>query len=251
MQILPVLDLMGGKVVRGVGGRRDEYRPIVSPLCRDADPFTVAAALVDRFGFREAYVADLDAIMHGAPPDWDAYEKVADAGLRLWVDAGVADASRARQLAEFNTRLGPVAKVIAGLESLKHVEQLEALLSTVGPQRLVFSLDMKDGQPLIAGVSAWRENSTPLGIASCAMLAGVRSMIVLDLAGVGSRDGVCTLELCRQLREAFPAAELVAGGGVRTIDDLHALADAGCNAALVATALHEGTITPDDVRRLR
>jgi phosphoribosylformimino-5-aminoimidazole carboxamide ribotide isomerase len=73
---------------------------------------------------------------------------------------------------------------------------------------------------------------------------------VLDLAGVGMDAGVAALALCRQLRQKHPQLELISGGGVRGREDLHALAEAGCNAALVASALHDGRLTAGDLAAL-
>ena len=67
MRVVPVLDLKDGIVVRGVGGRRDEYRPIVSRLTSSCQPLDVAEAFRDHFGLSELYLADLDAIA-GKPP---------------------------------------------------------------------------------------------------------------------------------------------------------------------------------------
>ena len=89
------MDLRGGQVVRGIAGRREEYRPIVSQLCADAWPASVARALVEQFGFAEVYVADLDAIA-GRDPDWNSYRAIAACGLRLWVDAGLTGVERAQ-----------------------------------------------------------------------------------------------------------------------------------------------------------
>ena len=85
MRVIPVIDLMGGQVVRGVGGRRDEYRPIKTILAADARPATIGRALAAA-GFREAYVADLDAIA-GAAPAWSIYEELLSCPLTLAVDA--------------------------------------------------------------------------------------------------------------------------------------------------------------------
>ena len=81
MRIIPVLDIMGGVVVRGVAGRRSEYRPIQSQLCSIAEPATVAQAIVDRFRTIEFYIADLDAIA-GSEPAWEIYRHVAATGAR-------------------------------------------------------------------------------------------------------------------------------------------------------------------------
>ena len=241
MQIIPVIDLMGGLVVRGVAGRRHEYRPIESRLCDGASPKAIGAALKSRFGFREAYVADLDAIA-GAAPAWSIYEELARCGLSLRLDAGAATAEQARRIAEF--RGGQwFSAVVIGLESLSSPESLEAMLAAIGRERLAFSLDMKQGEPL-TGAEAWR-GLEPLEIAARALRLGVRRFIVLDLAQVGMSAGVATEPLCRILRELDAEIEIVAGGGVRGTADLESLAAAGCDGALVASALHDGRLTPE------
>src|SRR5947207_2165575 len=98
MRILPVLDLKDGQVVRGVAGRREEYRPVGSQLTASAAPLDVARAFRDRFGLEEIYLADLDAIA-GAPPALGVYAGLRGLGFRLWVDAGVRDEASARVLA--------------------------------------------------------------------------------------------------------------------------------------------------------
>ena len=72
MQIVPVLDILGGEVVRAIGGRRSEYRPLVSKQTNSTDPVEVASAFRTRYGFSEIYVADLDAIA-GAEPAASIY----------------------------------------------------------------------------------------------------------------------------------------------------------------------------------
>ena len=61
--------------------------------------------------------------------------------------------------------------------------------------------------------------------------------------------GTRTLDLCREIRRHHPDLTIVAGGGVRGLDDLKTLADAGCDAALVASALHDGRLTRQDIER--
>ena len=94
MRIVGVIDLMGGVVVRAVAGRREAYRPIVSPLCPGCDPLEVAQALLD-LGVRELYIADLDAIA-GAEPAWDILASLRTLAVPLWVDAGVYEPSQFR-----------------------------------------------------------------------------------------------------------------------------------------------------------
>ena len=86
--ILPVLDLMHGQIVRGIAGRRDAYRPIVSRLTDSAEPLAVARAFRSHFGFTEFYLADLDAIQHGQPA-LAIHDQLQQDGFRLWIDAGL------------------------------------------------------------------------------------------------------------------------------------------------------------------
>src|SRR5262245_48698146 len=110
IRLIPVIDLQGGRVVRGVGGRRDEYRPVVSRLTDSAEPLAVARAFRDAFEVDEVYIADLDAIA-GRPPACPLYATLAREGMALWVDAGIVRAADAACL----TGAG-VGRVVAGLE---------------------------------------------------------------------------------------------------------------------------------------
>ena len=80
-----------------------------------------------------------------------------------------------------------------------------------------------------------------------------RSWPLADVARLSSKDrgGVGTLALCRHLRAAHPGCELIAGGGVRGPADLELMAGAGCDAALVASALHDGRLTREMMRNYR
>ena len=88
MLVIPVLDLLNGVVVRGVGGRRDEYRPVQSVLTSSVLPRDVAQAFQKRLGLTTLYVADLDALLH-QQPNADVCQQLASDGFELWIDAGV------------------------------------------------------------------------------------------------------------------------------------------------------------------
>jgi phosphoribosylformimino-5-aminoimidazole carboxamide ribotide isomerase len=237
-RVIPVIDLMDRTVVRGVGGRRSEYRAIESRLTDDPSPRAVAAALVAAFGFDEVYLADLDAIA-GASPDWSSYAAVRKAGLRLLLDAGVGAATRATELV---SPAAPVALdgIVVGLESVASPDDLTAIANAIGNTRGIFSLDLRSGR-LLNDAVAWQDWQ-PLAIAARAFQCGFSKLIVLDLADVGEGSGTSTLDLCRQIRHELPDIELIGGGGVRGEADLARLGQAGCQAALVASALHDGRL---------
>ncbi len=240
MRLIPVIDLKEGRVVRAVAGQRQRYQPVQSVLAADPQPRTVATAFRDA-GFDTVYVADLDAI-GGASPNWLALQTIAARGLNLLLDAGVDGIGRASQLAFYAADQPRLSGIVLGLESLPNPELLSACVQVVGRRQSVFSLDLHRGRPITVW-PAWQQASAGQ-IAADAIAAGLARLIVLDLAHVGTARGPRIGELCRQLRSEHPAVEILAGGGVRHLQDLEELRAAGCNAALVASALHDGTLLP-------
>lgn len=236
MQIIPVLDVQAGQVVRGIAGRRAEYRPVVSQLTDSAQPAAVAEAFRDHFGLTTLYLADLDAIA-GAAPAVSLYAELQARGFRLWVDAGVRDVEGASALAP-----AEVEGIVLGLETVGGPELLTACLERLGADRLIFSLDLKGAQPL-GDLTAWPDR-TPLAIAAEAVRRGIRRLIVLDLARVGVGAGVGTEELIRELTGLPGRPQIIAGGGIRDQVDIDRLAACGAAGVLVASALHDGRLSP-------
>jgi phosphoribosylformimino-5-aminoimidazole carboxamide ribotide isomerase len=237
MPILPVLDLMQGEIVRGIAGRRQEYRPITSKLVDSAEPLTVAQAFRAHFGFDEFYLADLDAIQDGQPA-FDLYGQLRREGFRLWIDAGIRT-SRDDTLASLIA--AEVASIVVGLESIEGPDELQQIVERTGVQRSVFSLDLKAGRPL-GRTDLWRTDD-PWTIAERAIESlGVRRLILLDLARVGVGDGVGTEDLCKQLKQTYPDVQIITGGGVRGMEDVRRLEAIGVDYVLVASALHDGRI---------
>ena len=231
MRIVGVIDLLGGRAVHARGGCRHGYRPVEAAADTriDGDAAVLARVYTEQLGVAAVYVADLDAIAGGAGQDLPMGSP-ALAGAPLWLDAGVFTVAQAERALDRGA-----SRVVVGLETLTSFAVLEQITKTITPDRVVFSLDLREGRPL-AGVDGIRELSRSI-IAAKAADAGARSIIVLDLARVGSGRGL-DLPALEEIRRAVPDVELMAGGGVRGSDDLRALAAVGCEGALVATALH-------------
>jgi len=233
MTILPVLDLLDGLVVRGVAGRRSEYRPLQSRLAETAAPLDVARALRREFGFRRLYVADLDGILHHRANDV-AVRQLIDDGFSLLVDAGTRDIAEAQRMNESG------AELVIGLESTSCPEQVAQLASVC--EAATFSLDLQNGVPLLSeGETGWRDN--PREIVRQVVGCGISRLIVLDLADVGMRGGARTGALCEAILAEFPQLIVTCGGGVRGIDDLHVWQSLGASQVLVASALHDGRLS--------
>ena len=240
LQILPVLDLWNGVVVRGIGGRRDEYRPVESVLTASTAALDVATAFREKLGLTTLYVADLDGIVR-REPNLQTLRELRAAGYDIWIDAGVRDRDEAARLWNAGA-----TKVIAGLESLSGPSLLKSLIAEVTADQIVFSLDLKSGRPIIADAANWPDASA-IGIARSAIQAGVTHMIVLDLVSVGEQRGPSTLDLCDEIRRLTPQLTLITGGGIRGSADLETLRSRAIDGVLLATALHNGSLGKNEI----
>jgi phosphoribosylformimino-5-aminoimidazole carboxamide ribotide isomerase len=238
MMLIPVLDLMHGRAVQARAGDRVRYAPVESTLTpgRGGDPVALVAAYRDVLGARECYVADLDAI-EGRATRPGLHQELARAATpcALMMDAGIAGAGAALDVLAIG-----VGRVVVGLETLRRMEDLEAIVAAAGQERVIFGLDLHHGRPILHSANQGRER-TALDIAARAVAAGARTLLVIDVGRVGTAGGV-DLGLLEALRRGFPSERLLAGGGVADRRDLDRLRDAGCDGVLLATALHSGRI---------
>jgi phosphoribosylformimino-5-aminoimidazole carboxamide ribotide isomerase len=241
MQLIPVIDLAQGRAVHARAGDRAAYAPVESVLIpgRDGDALALVQAYRDPLGARECYVADLDAIQGGALQRDLLRELAREAApCGLLVDAGAHSPDGVKDV----LALGAAA-VVVGLETLASLDLLAAAVAAAAPRGVVFSLDLRLGHPLLSAEMAATDAGRlePEELAFRAVEAGVAALLVLDVGKVGTGRGV-DLELLRRLRGLFPSVRLLAGGGVAGPKDLTRLAEAGCDGALIATALHTGRI---------
>ena len=239
LKIIPVLDILNGAAVHAVRGERKKYKPIKSMLCASADPIDVARAF-KQLGFAELYVADLDAISRNQPNSVIINEIGKKAGLRLMVDAGVTDLERAEEMLANH-----VSKVVIGTETLNSTNFVAEAVRTLGSNRIVVSLDLKNGRLL--GKFDFGKFPEPLDLLREFQKIGVKQVIVLDLARVGSGEGVDLPFLKKAIMEL--ELEFFVGGGVRNLSDLLQLKSLGVSGVLLATAFHSGDITVDELKR--
>jgi phosphoribosylformimino-5-aminoimidazole carboxamide ribotide isomerase len=245
VRIIGVIDLKDGQAVHARGGRRDEYAAVskAAGTVINGDAVKLAGIYLDTFGLTDVYVADLDAIasaVERGPHKVHAtnvavVRSICRRGGKVVVDGGIATLEEASRIAATGAH-----GVIVGLETL---ESVEALRDICGQHPVTFSLDLRDGVPMCNTALG---KPSPEDLAREAVAAGAKAIIVLDVARVGGTSGPDT-EMLRRIRGVVTGAALLAGGGVRGVDDLKVLARIGCDGALIASALHDGRLTASDV----
>ncbi len=237
MKVVPVIDILDGVVVHAVKGERKKYKPLESKISSSARPLDVAKVF-HHLGFGELYVADLNSIMCSGD-NFGTIECISkQTRLEVMVDAGVPDIEKARIV----MRHGATSLII-GTETMTNIGFIDEAIQALGSNRVIVSLDLKHGKLL----SKLKDNKflDPMTTLATLQKLGVKRVILLDLARVGSKTGV-DLPF---LREAVKAGkiEVFVGGGVRNMEDLLELDNIGVAGVLLATALHSGTLTANQL----
>jgi len=243
--VIPVLDIKRGQAVHAVAGRRAYYQPLRSILHPTSDPIELARLLRGTLTLRTLYIADLDAI-EGGCPQLAFYRRFMDLTPEVWIDAGIRDVLSAAPLLELD-RAG--ITIVVGLETIGGPRELSAVVGRAGAERVVFSLDLDDGQPRMADRDTWA-TADPFDLSRRAIEQGVSRLLILDLSRVGTGRGVGTEDLMIRIRAAYPAVDVFVGGGISRIEEILRIRHAGSRGVLLGSALHDGRIGPRELARL-
>jgi phosphoribosylformimino-5-aminoimidazole carboxamide ribotide isomerase len=224
MEIIPVLDLKAGHVVHARPGQREAYRPIVSRLSSTSGPSDVVAGLLRLHPFTKLYIADLDAIENKGEHTQIIGELASQyPAIEFWLDDG--STAPAAPSATGNIRR------VTGSESIRDIGAFRASGAAAILSLDFRGLDFLGPADLLEQPSLWPD-----------------CIIIMTLARVGSSDGP-DLERLAMVKQRAGARRLYAAGGVRDAADLEALRRVGAAGVLVASALHDGRLSPADLAK--
>ncbi|MFC4540717.1 1-(5-phosphoribosyl)-5-[(5-phosphoribosylamino)methylideneamino]imidazole-4-carboxamide isomerase [Halosolutus amylolyticus] len=226
-EVIPAVDVQDGEVVQLVQGERGTEKTY-------GDPVEAARRWIDA-GAETLHLVDLDGAFEGERANADAIEAVIDAvDVPTQLGGGIRTAAEAIDLLDRG-----VDRVILGTAAIENPE-IVAEISDTHPDSVVVSLDAKDGEVVVEG---WTEGAgvSPVEAAERYADLGAAGILFTNVDVEGQLEGVAT----DPVRDLVEATEIpvIASGGVATIDDVRALADAGAAAAVVGSALYEGRFT--------
>ncbi|MCC7131378.1 MAG: 1-(5-phosphoribosyl)-5-[(5-phosphoribosylamino)methylideneamino] imidazole-4-carboxamide isomerase [Gemmatimonadales bacterium] len=239
MIVLPAVDLRDGACVQLVGGRYEDER------VRLPDPVAVAGRWRSA-GFSELHVVDLDAatgkgdngaVVHAVMAGFRA---AASATSRVQVGGGMGRLERLEGMLAAGAD-----RIVVGTKALEDPAWLERTAAQ-WPGRIVVAADVRDREVVTRG---WA------GSSGRAVTDVVRELAAVPLAGIlvtavhreGRLEGP-DLDLMKTLA-TMTAHPLQASGGIRDLDDLRALADAGADRAVVGMAIYTGRLDPEAAAR--
>ncbi len=227
MLIFPAIDLYDKKAVRLYKG---DYNQMT---VYSENPLEVAKGFKAQ-GAEYIHMVDLEGAKDGTTPNFEVVATVAkESGLKVEIGGGIRDEETVKKYIEAG-----VMRVILGTAALNDPEFLERVCKKYG-DKIAVGADLKDGQVAIKG---WLETSDVSGMDFLSKMQdlGVKTVICTDISRDGAMRGT-NRELYRELSEKF-SMDIVASGGVSTIDDIKALRSMNLYGAIVGKAIYTGDI---------
>jgi phosphoribosylformimino-5-aminoimidazole carboxamide ribotide isomerase len=227
MNIIPAIDLIGGKAVRLVKGDYDKV------TVYNDDPVSVAKEF-ELAGAKYLHLVDLDGAKDGTCANFDTIKRITEStSLSVEVGGGIRTLERVKSYIDIG-----VDRVIIGTAAVTDPEFLSAAVKAYG-EKIVVGVDIKDGYVAIKG---WLELSQLACFDFCERLEslGVKTIICTDISKDGMMSGT-NRELYRDLSARFKV-NIIASGGVSSYDDISALAEMNIFGAIVGKALYTGDV---------
>jgi phosphoribosylformimino-5-aminoimidazole carboxamide ribotide isomerase len=239
MNIIPAIDLRNGSCVRlhqGDFGKQTEYSARPCDVARD----------FEKLGFNRLHIVDLDGARSGTQAHQCVIAEIAArSSLAIQIGGGIRDA----RTLEAWLNAG-ATRCVVGSVAVTNPDMVRSWISAFGVERIVLALDVRidssdtpylatDGWTKTSGISLWECID-----AYCDLQ--VRHILCTDISRDGAMSGPNT-PLYAEFIERYPAIELQASGGVRSIADLESLRALGASAAITGRALLDGCIASEEI----
>lgn len=234
MQIIPAIDLIGGKCVRlsqGDYSSKKEYHD---------DPLEMAKRF-EGVGIRRLHLVDLDGAKAKKIVNGEVLEKICS-GTSLQVDFG--GGIQADEEIENAFSLG-AKQVTGGSIAVKNPELFNTWVSKFGSEKIILGADAKNRKIAVGG---WEETTTVdlIPFIKDYVSKGISYVICTDVAKDGLLQGP-SLELYQEILQEIPGVKLIASGGVSSVKDLEDLEKIGVYGTIVGKAYYEGRVTLEEL----
>ena len=228
MEVIPSIDLRGGRVVRLYQGDNDRE------TAYSDDPVAVALRW-ENAGAPRIHVVDLDGAATGSPVNLAIVEEIVSrVALPVQVGGGIRDMVTAERLLSTG-----VQRVVFGTAAIRDPALVRDACCKLGAEHIVVGIDARDGRVAVQG---WTESSdaTAADLANSMTVAGVARFIYTDIGVDGTLAGP-NLQAVVDLMKAV-GKPIISAGGIGSLADLEQLAQVGVEGAILGSALYRGTV---------
>lgn len=230
MIILPAIDIKDGNCVRLFKGDFSTVEKVAADYMETAKGF-------EKAGASWIHMVDLDGAKEARPVNTQIYKDVANkTSLKVEVGGGIRNIETIRQYLSMG-----ISRVIIGSAALKNPELVKEAILSFGSEKIAVGIDSKNGMVAAEG---WLESSDVnyIQLAKEMIKIGVKYFIVTDISKDGTLSGVNTLQL-KELSEAVGSdCNIIASGGVHTIEDIIACKKLGLYGTICGKSIYKGTL---------
>jgi phosphoribosylformimino-5-aminoimidazole carboxamide ribotide isomerase len=228
VELIPAIDLLGGKVVRLHQGKYDEV------TVYDDDPVAMAGRFEEQ-GATRLHVVDLEGARRGRPAHVPIIRGILqETNLQVQIGGGVRNEAVAAQWMEAGA-----ARVVLGTVAVK-APDVARMICDRYPAGVVMALDARDGKVAVEG---WQEQSEQDLIELAKEVDGwnLGAILFTNIHKDGTREGPDVLGTASL--QSHVSTTVIASGGIGSLDDLRALSAAGVRSAVCGRALYSGAFT--------
>jgi phosphoribosylformimino-5-aminoimidazole carboxamide ribotide isomerase len=232
MIIFPAIDIINGKVVRLTHGDYDQQVTYEMTPLEAAQEFKACGA-------EYIHVVDLDGAKEGKPVNFELIcEIIRKTGMFVQVGGGIRSHDSIKMYIDAG-----VGRVILGTIAINNLPFLRDMVGNYG-KKISVGIDAKDG---FIAVRGWREMTLVKAEEHCMRIGsvGVKTVVYTDISKDGALEGT-NLELYQRLVNES-SVQLIASGGITSIDEIIALRDMGMYGAIVGKALYNGNLNLKEV----
>lgn len=234
MIIFPAIDIIDGQCVRLVKGDYATASKVAENPLETAKKFEAAGA-------EWIHMVDLDGAKAGYPVNTEIYREIAqNTGLKVEVGGGI----RTLETIQAYLDLG-ISRVILGSVALKNPQLVADAVRQFGSDRIVVGIDAKNEMVATEG---WLETSEVhyVDLALEMIKAGIRTIIFTDISKDGTLSGVNAEQLKKLADATRGTCNIVASGGVHTIEDIKTCRDLGLYGTIAGKSLYQGTLNLEE-----
>jgi len=235
MEIIPAIDIIGGKCVRLTRGDYEQKKVY------NKDPVEVAKGF-EGAGLRRLHLVDLDGAKAGEVKNWKTLEQVASkSNLVIDFSGGIGTKKSVSICFDSGAAYAAVGSIAVTDE-----KTLTEWLLEFGVQKFIIGADVKDEKLAIKG---WTESTdmTVFELIENYKTKGVKQFFCTDINKDGLLQGTA-IDLYKKIMNQHPSIDLIASGGVTAVDDLFKLREAGCSGAIVGKAFYEKKILLSELK---
>ncbi len=236
MTIIPAIDIIDGKCVRLVKGDYSQK------TIYNEDPLEVALQFEDA-GLKRLHLVDLDGAKAGDVKNWKVLERIAGK-TKLLIDFSGGISTQKNVEIAFNSG---AAYAAIGSIAAKDEFSFSGWLLAYGAEKFIIGADVKDEKIVVKG---WTE-STSLSVFDLIAkykTKGVKQFFCTDVSKDGLLQG-SSIDLYKKIMNGHPSIDLIASGGISTVDEIEELREAGLDGAIIGKAIYENKIRLTDLKK--